>query len=141
MNEETIFSIISWALIATAPINAYIVWHGWMLNASVNPRSPVLRALLWAKFSIWLMNVYFAVIGFRIITHAEPVLPFGGIGLSVVILFTLTVPSVVHSQMRRFVGDEQERSDIRDAARDEGRDEIRDEARDIARDAEQDVGR
>ena len=141
MNEQTIIAAISWLLILMAPVNGYVVWHGWLLNGSVTPRSPVLRALLWTKFSIWLLNIYFAVIGYRVLTGSEPVLPFGGLGLGVVILFILTVPLVIHSQMRRFLADEQERTDVRNLARDEGRDGIRDEARDTARDAEQDVGK
>jgi hypothetical protein len=66
--------------------------------------------------------------------------PFGGWLLGVVILFVLLVPLVVHSQMKRFVGDERDRADIRNLARDTGRDEIRDPARDMARDAEHDAG-
>ena len=141
MNEQTVIAGISWALIFMAPVNGYVVWHGLTLNRSVTPRSPVLRALLWTKFSIWLLNLYFAVIGYRVIIGAEPVLPFGGMGLGVVILFILTVPLVIHSQMRRFLADEQERTDVRNLARDTGRDEIRDPARDTARDAEQDAGK
>jgi len=141
MNEQAVLAIISWGLIVMAPVNGYIVWHGWTLNRSVTPRSPVLRALVWTKFSIWLINVYFAVIGFRLLTNADPVLPLGGLALGVVILFVLTVPTVIHSQIRQFVNDEQDRIDVRDEARDAGRDEIRDEARDIARDAEQDAGK
>jgi hypothetical protein len=140
MSQELVVNAICWALIVMAPINAYIVWHGWSLNRSVEPRSPVLRALLWAKFSIWFLNLYFAIIGVRVLANLEPVMPFGGFGLGLVILFILTVPVVIHSQMKRFVGDEKDRTEVRDAARDEGRDSIRDEARDIARDAEHDVG-
>jgi len=141
MTEQAVLAIISWALIIMAPVNGYVVWHGWALNRSVTPRSPVLRALLWTKFSIWLINVYFAVIGYRLLTGSDPVLPLGGIALGIVILFILTVPMVIHSQMRRFVSDEQERTDVRNLARDAGRDEIRDPARDTARDAEIDVGK
>ncbi len=140
MNELTVILVISWLLIIMVPVNAYVVWHGWILNRSVTPRSPVLRALLWTKFSIWMLNLYFALIGYRVLTGSEPVLPFGGIALGVVIMFILTVPLVIHSQMRRFIFDEQERTDVRNLARDVGRDGIRDEARDIARDAEHDVG-
>jgi len=141
MTEHNIILVISWLLIVMVPVNAYVVWHGWLLNGSVAPRSPVLRALLWTKFSIWLLNIYFAMIGYRVLTGSEPVLPFGGLGLGVVILFILTVPLVIHSQMRRFLADEQERTDVRNLARDTGRDEIRDPARDTARDAEQDAGK
>ncbi len=140
MSEQDIINALAWALILMAPINAYIVWHGWTLNRSVTPRSPVLRALLWVKFSIWCMSLYFALIGYRLLADIEPVLPFGGLGMGAVILFVLTVPIVIHSQMRRFVSDEQNRTDIRNLARDAGRDEIRDPARDLARDAEQDAG-
>ena len=141
MTEHTVILAICWLLIVMVPVNGYVVWHGWVLNGSVTPRSPVLRAMLWTKFSIWLLNIYFAVIGYRVLTGSEPVLPFGGLGLGVVILFILTVPTVIHSQIRQFVNDEQDRTDVRDEARDAGRDEIRDEARDIARDAEQDAGK
>ena len=106
MTEQGVLHVISWTLIVMAFVNAYIVWHGWILNRSVNPRSPVLRALLWVKFSIWLLNAYFAIIGFRLIANLEPVMPFGGFGLAAVILFILTVPGVVHSQMQRVLDDE-----------------------------------
>ena len=140
MNEQTIIAAISWLLILMVPVNGYVVWHGWLLNGSVTPRSPVLRALLWTKFSIWMLNLYFALIGYRFLNGIEPALPFGGMGLGGVILFCLLSPTVIHSQMRRFVDDEQERTDVRNLARDVGRDGIRDEARDAARDAEHDVG-
>ncbi len=139
MSEEILLSALCWALILMVPVNTYILWHGWSLNRSVTPRSPVLRALLWTKFSMWVLTLYFALIGYRFLNGIEPALPFGGMGLGGVILFCLLSPTVIHSQMRRFVDDEQERTDVRNLARDTGRDGIRDEARDIARDAEHDI--
>jgi hypothetical protein len=140
MNDSIVLNAIGAMLILMVPVNAYIVWHGWALNRSVTPRSPVLRALLWVKFSVWLLNLYFALIGYRHLNHLDPLVPFGGWLLGVVILFVLLVPLVVHSQMKRFIGDERDRADIRNLARDTGRDEIRDPARDVARDAEHDAG-
>ena len=131
--------IICWALIVMAVVNLYFVWHGWLLNLSVDPRSPVLRALFWVKFSLWLMSVYFAVVSARFLAGVEPVLPFGGIGLALIVLYVLTVPAVIHSQMRHFISADVDRDQVRDDARDEGRDSVRDPARDLARDVEHDA--
>lgn len=144
MSERDVLVIFCWLFILAVPVNAYIVWHGWMLNRSVSPRSAMLRALLYTKASLWSLNLYLAVIGYRYINEIEPVLPFGGIGLSAVLLFLLLAPLVIHAQMRQFVGEEQARDEARhekrDEGRDAGRDEVRDPARDAARDAEHDEG-
>jgi hypothetical protein len=140
MTERDLLSVACWAFILAVPINGYIVWHGWTLNASVTPRSPMLRALLWTKFSVWVLNLYLAVIGYRFLNGVDPVLPFGGVGLALMFLFLLAAPLVIHSQMRNFIADELDRHTTRDLGRDEGRDPVRDDARDIARDAEHDAG-
>jgi hypothetical protein len=140
MNDSIVLNAIGAMLILMVPVNAYIVWHGWALNRSVTPRSPVLRALLWVKFSVWLLNLYFALIGYRHLNHLDPLVPFGGWLLSLMFLFLLAAPLVIHSQMRHFIANELERHMTRDLGRDEGRDLVRDEARDVARDAEHDAG-
>lgn len=106
MNTELVLSAVAWGLILFVPLNTYILWHGWVMNRTVTPRSPVLRALLYVKFSVWLMGLYFAIIGFRYLADLEPILPFGGLGLGVVMLFAVLTPTVIHSQMRRFVDGE-----------------------------------
>lgn len=119
MSEQDTVKAICWAILVGVPINLYFVWHGWVMNRSVDPRSPVLRALLWVKVTIWLMNLYFAIIAYRTLADLDPVLPFGGIGLGLVVLFVLTAPGVVHSQMVLFMGNEVLRRRNRDADREQ----------------------
>jgi hypothetical protein len=101
-----LLDVVAWILVLLAPVNVYFLWRGWQTYRAVNPRSPVLRALLWVDFSIWVLGAYFAIVGFRYLYNIEPVLPFGGIGLSAAIIFVLSVPAVVYTQMRAFLEEE-----------------------------------
>jgi hypothetical protein len=139
MTVESVVNVIAWLLIIMAVVNVFFVVQATRLHRAVHPRSPVLGALWWVAVSIWLLSVYFAVVAVRYLADISPALPFGGIGLGVVVIFVLTVPAVIYVQMRQFLDTDETRHDARDAGRDEGRDPIRDEARDEARDIERDA--
>jgi hypothetical protein len=98
-----ILNVIAWVLVVMGPLNVLFLWLGWRLHRSVNPRSPILRVLLWVDFSIWLLSAYFSIVAFRYLYDIEPVMPFGGIGLGVAIIFVLSLPVVIYLQIRAFL--------------------------------------
>ena len=108
-----VISVIAWLLLAMLPVNVFFMWQATRLNRAVHPRSPLLRSLWWVAFSIFLMNTWFAIVAYRYLANIQPVMPFGGFGLGVVILFILSVPGVVWFQMQRFVNQNHREHDER----------------------------
>lgn len=92
---------ISVLLIVAAITNVYFVWHGWLIYRRDPHRSPLLRALFVVKLVVWVVAAWSAWAAARFLTGTHDVLPFGGIGLGLILLAVNALPAYVHLQMRR----------------------------------------
>ena len=131
--------VLAALLVLFGVVNAYFLWQVGRLHWDVSPRSPLVLAMLVVAAAVYVMGAYFTLLSLRYLLDVPGTLPFGGIGLALVILMIEVLPAFIWWQVRRFIGVGQDRDQVRDDARDEGRDSVRDPARDNARDVEHDA--
>lgn len=100
----TALDVIAALLVAMAVVNLYFVWHGYRMNATVHPRSSVLRALFGVNLTVWLVGAFIGLVALRTLLNLPP-LPFDGLGVGIAILILELLPAYIWLQMRHFVED------------------------------------